>query len=141
MFDFNKIASLIPPQGNISFTITAGRNAHLVVLVQPIYPAIDTLNGQKKEDYQQARVPMVLEGTPDELNNDFMRMLEETGTAEGMLQRAFLAKQEAIKKAISTTEKTPDRAKDKSITKEKEQAETKATPTTKAESKDFSLFQ
>ncbi len=133
MFDFNKIASLIPPQGKISFTITAGRNAHLVVLVQPIYPAIDTLKGQKKEDYQQARVPMVLEGTPEELNNDFMRMLEETGTTEGMLQRAFLAKQEAIKKAISTTEKTPDRTKDKPNAKEETE--------TKPESKDFSLFQ
>ncbi len=139
MFDFKKIATLIPPQGHISFTITAGRKDHLVVLVQPIYAAIEGLTGQKKEDYQQARVPMVLEGTPEELNNDFMRILEETEATEGNLQRAFLAKQEAIIKAISTTEKRPPGEDKKGVTGEQPGASEKTTKT-RSEQKDFSLF-
>ncbi|MFQ5779532.1 MAG: PRTRC system protein E [Nitrospiria bacterium] len=139
MFDFKRIATLIPPQGHVSFTITAGRNDRLVVLVQPIYPAIEELTGEKKEDYQRARVPMVLEGTPEELNNDFIRILEETEAAEGNLQRAFLAKQEAIDKAISTTGKRSPQGNQKTGAGG-QPGKTEETAETASESKDFSLF-
>ncbi len=140
MFDFKKIAPLIPPQGRIAFTITTGRNDRLVVLVQPIYAALEDLAGQKKEDYQQARVPMVLEGSPEELNQDFIRILEETESAEGNLQRAFLAKQVAIDKAISTTDKSPPSPEKKGLTEKKSETEAKTTDTT-TEQEGFSLFE
>jgi len=104
MIDFGMIADLIPPQGSIAFTVTPGRMGRLIVLVQPIYPKIDGLSGKEEKAYAQARTPLVLEGTPEELNADFMDILTKTRTEEEGLHLAFNKKHQAIQKAIDTKE-------------------------------------
>ncbi len=104
MIDFAMIKDLIPPQGSINFSVTPGRSGRLIVLVQPIYPKIDGLTGKEEKAYTQARTPLVLEGTPEELNADFMNIMKNTRTEEEGLHHAFNKKQEAIQKAIETKE-------------------------------------
>jgi PRTRC genetic system protein E len=105
MFDFTKIANLIPPQGKVTFTITTGERGKLVVLFHPMYPELKGLSGKEKELYEQARVPLVFKATPEELNEGFMSLIEQNYEEEGRLHRAFSAKREAVSKAIAGADK------------------------------------
>lgn len=105
MFDFTKIANLIPPQGKVTFTVTTGERGKLVVLFHPMYPEVSELSGKEKELYEQARVPLVFKATPEELNEGFMSLIEQNYEEEGRLHRAFSVKREAVGKAIAGTDK------------------------------------
>ena len=105
MFDFSKIANLIPPQGKVTFTITTGERGKLVVLFHPMYPEVKELSGKEKDLYEQARVPLVFKATPEELNEGFMSLIEQNYEEEGRLHRAFSAKREAVSKAIAGADK------------------------------------
>ncbi|MFY9269009.1 MAG: hypothetical protein WAO55_04585 [Candidatus Manganitrophaceae bacterium] len=105
MFDFTKIANLIPPQGKVTFTFTTGERGKLVVLFHPMYPEVKGLSGKEKELYEQARVPLVIKATSEELNEGFMSLIEQNYEEEGRLHRAFSAKREAVSKAIAGTAK------------------------------------
>lgn len=105
MFDFTKIANLIPPQGKVTFTITTGERGKLVVLFHPMYPEVKELSGKEKDLYEQARVPLVFKATPEELNEGFMSLIEQNYEEEGRLHRVFSVKREAVGKAIVEADK------------------------------------
>lgn len=128
MFDFTKIANLIPPQGKVTFTITTGERGKLVVLFHPMYPEAKGLSGKEKELYEQARVPLVIKATPEELNEGFMLLIEQNHEEEGRLHRAFSAKREAVSKAIAGADKGKVEKKESS-----EEEETSESDSSKSE--------
>src|SRR5581483_5035675 len=106
MVDFNKLAELIPLQGKITFTISKIHLDHLMVLVHPVFPSVDGLSGAEKVHYDQARVPIAIKATADELNERFLGILMQNFEEDGRLYRAMSEKRKAVDRAISTSAKT-----------------------------------
>ncbi|MBI3803563.1 MAG: hypothetical protein HY282_07345 [Nitrospirae bacterium] len=106
MIDFNKLAELIPLQGKITFTISKIQLDHLMVLVHPVFPSVDGLSGAEKVRYDQARVPIAIKATADELNEKFLGILMQNFEEDGRLYRAMSEKRKAVDKAISGSGKT-----------------------------------
>ncbi len=125
MFDFNKIANLIPPQGKVTFTITTGERGNLVVLFHPMYPEVSHLSGKEKDLYEQARVPLVIKATPEELNEGFMSLIEQNYEEEGRLHRAFSVKREAVSTAIAGADK--GKAQKREASEEEKRSQSDAT--------------
>ncbi|TAK06513.1 MAG: hypothetical protein EPO39_08670 [Candidatus Manganitrophaceae bacterium] len=132
MFDFLKIANLIPPQGKVTFTVTTGERGKLVVLFHPMYPEVKGLSGKEKDLYDQARVPLVIKATPEELNEGFMSLIEQNYEEEGRLHRAFSAKRDAVSKAIAGADKGKVEKKEAS---EEEEISDSASPQSEAAQK------
>lgn len=105
MVDFNKLAELIPLQGKITFTISKIQLDHLMVLVHPVFPSVDGLSGAEKVRYDQARVPIAIKATADELNEKFLGLLMNDFEEDGRLYRAMSEKRKAVDKAISESRK------------------------------------
>lgn len=105
MIDFNKLAELIPLQGKITFTISKIQLDHLMVLVHPVFPSVDGLSGAEKVRYDQARVPIAIKATADELNEKFLGILMQNFEEDGRLYRAMSEKRKAVDKAISASGK------------------------------------
>lgn len=120
MLDFVKLADLIPLQGQITFTIRKAESDKLLVLLNPIFPEIKNLSGEKKELYEKARQPLSIKGTPAELNEKFFGLLEETYEDEGRLHRALSERREAGNQLIDKVQKEKGEAKKKEDVKANE---------------------
>lgn len=111
MLNFAKLADIIPLQGQITFTIRKADSDKLLVLLNPIFPEIKDLSGEKKELYERARRPLSIKGTPAELNEKFFGLLEQTYEDEGRLHRALSERREAGNQLIEKVQKEKAEAK------------------------------